>query len=1003
MTTTNWRRTGGTLAAAALLVTWAASLAHARPEAELQEALRQLEPEMRQAAVVQNAPRWGDGRVRPAAIPDVIGPGAVLTVGNVYMKITNFGLLGNAFPALSSDPSAQWPGSSGIEYLAFGLFAVAGVNPAATDPNAKRRASYFPEWRPPTLDPEDRMYRAYDGIVNGARYMNDDAPEFDTEGRSLIDEDFLDGHDNDGDGKIDEDYAALGQQMYSCVMRDDTPAAINSVANEKHVPLGLEARQLAWAYSVPGFQDFDAVEVTIFNRSGHTLDSLYFGWRFDLDCGPAQVSSYWSDDYDLPFFPAGDFKLAHKVGEKSFQTTTRYSRRPPEADTLCGNARVPGLTDVIPIKVLGFSVADNNNDEGRTQGVPHVLLLGHTVDPLGEMAPPKVGMRAFRTHIAGTPYTDGGNPLIDQQRFEFLAGRGGGDVGPDPHEHIDPETGAITATPGDQAGDYQAWFSVGPFLNVPNGGSFQVTIALGIQRGDFRTIQQFPVDYQRFQNGSMTGRELFEKYPVMENAHTAQVAYEGVYDVPPPGFEDRVPQGDICNTPSWPFGCHGAETGLKLPKGSPPETIVEICPERGEKGSVSKTVTEFAYTWFDFDCNFCTGAWVEGTNQGWFKRHWNAAAPPPNPNLNTSSTFNYNGNPERTPGVIPAGDNTVVLAWDNLSEVTPDPKPPNPFDFRFYRIWKVAGWQRPVGSAGPNDDDWSLMGEFRLFDHLDSNYTRDPVGDTLVCPRVFIPSYQYPPSPQYPNGRRDTATVKICLRKGDLWDRQTGVILRPNDVPCLKDRSGKCVQDSGVSLRDLRREFRTRYPVGRYTWVDHQVKNGFIYFYSVTAGDSTGPTEGEQLHGRRAAVEAEGVVPQAGAGAGRAAWVVPNPYRGYKNIQSRSSSWDLTPNASDPTGTHIDFMGLPAGRWTIRIFTVAGDLVAEIHEDDPVNDSVRGPVTGSDDVQRPGFNRQQDNANDGQARWNLISRNGQDIVSGIYLFVVDSQEGQQRGKFVVIR
>ena len=131
--------------------------------------------------------------------------------------------------------------------------------------------------------------------------------------------------------------------------------------------------------------------------------------------------------------------------------------------------------------------------------------------------------------------------------------------------------------------------------------------------------------------------------------------------------------------------------------------------------------------------------------------------------------------------------------------------------------------------------------------------------------------------------------------------------------------------------------------------------------------------------------------------------VVPNPYRGYTDISSRPSSWDLTPNATDPTGTHIDFMGLPSGKWTIRIYTVSGDLVAELNSDDPVNESVRSPVADETGAPHPGYNRQQDNSNDGQARWNLISRNGQDIVSGIYVFVVDSKEGQQRGKFVVIR
>ena len=85
------------------------------------------------------------------------------------------------------------------------------------------------------------------------------------------------------------------------------------------------------------------------------------------------------------------------------------------------------------------------------------------------------------------------------------------------------------------------------------------------------------------------------------------------------------------------------------------------------------------------------------------------------------------------------------------------------------------------------------------------------------------------------------------------------------------------------------------------------------------------------------------------------------------------------------------------------IGALKGDLVAVIHSDDAINESIRAPVLGSDGQQHPGFNRQQDGPNDGQARWNLISRNGQDVVSGIYLFTVDSPLGRSTGRFVVIR
>jgi hypothetical protein len=381
--------------------------------------------------------------------------------------------------------------------------------------------------------------------------------------------------------------------------------------------------------------------------------------------------------------------------------------------------------------------------------------------------------------------------------------------------------------------------------------------------------------------------------------------------------------------------------------------------------------------------------WDEFSNQGYFLRHWNAESPPPNPNMNVSSIFNYSANPDRTGNNVPGGDHQVSLAWDNLSETTPDPKT-SQFDFRSYRVWKAAGWTRPVGASGPADNDWALLNEFRWFNGAPHNYTwrhNSPTDSVKVCPNVWIPQ------------RGDS--MAICLDSGDLWDHQSGQILKPDTtVDCVR-KNGQCEVDSAFALGTQTIERRIRYPIGRYRLVDKEVLNGFVYFYSVTAGDSV--PNGAELFGRRSGSEADGVVPQVATRTGKNVWVVPNPYRGYANIADRPSAWDLTPNATDPTGTSIAFMGLPPGKWTIKIYTVAGDLVQTLHNDDPINDSIRSQVVGSDGKTRPGYNAQQDNPNDGQARWNLISRNGQDIVSGIYVFVVESGQGTQRGKFVVIR
>src|SRR6185503_8710633 len=229
--------------------------------------------------------------------------------------------------------------------------------------------------------------------------------------------------------------------------------------------------------------------------------------------------------------------------------------------------------------------------------------------------------------------------------------------------------------------------------------------------------------------------------PALENAFAAQVAYEGVYDDPPSVLADD----QHFNTPDG----HGRETRVRAPRGF----IISAGDCRDEGGL--RPINEFGYTWFDFDCNYCTGVFVDqGNTGGKFLKRWNTAAPPPNPALNVGTAYNFTDNPARV--VAPARDGSIVLAWDNLSETTVDPEKSD-FDFRSYRVWKVSGWRRPVGSSGPADDDWALMNHFRFFDFADSNKelfstqamdsrfffpsAYDSVANGhAVCPEVFVPN-----------------------------------------------------------------------------------------------------------------------------------------------------------------------------------------------------------------------------------------------------------------------
>jgi hypothetical protein len=660
------------------------------------------------AAFPEYFPVEGSGVARPSAIPDIFGPGAVLSVGNVLMKVTNFGIFGNPWTNVSSDPSGQWPGASGIEYLNLAGLAVGAVNPMATDPNAVRRVSSLTEWRPPTLDMEDKMYRAYDGILGGARFVNDDGDKY-TRNEGLyqagvderIDEDFLDGRDNDLDGSIDEDYGALGQQTITCVMRDDTPQAIAASAAEKHVPLGLEVRQMAWAYSIPGFTDFNLVQYTIFNRSGHVLDSLFVGGLVDMDCGPSTASSYWADDRDLRGYPScilPYMTLADGSDKRLQGPDMRVEGTPPDVpddSSLCTH---------FDVRINGFSVADDDGDVGRTLGIPTFLLVDHTIDPLqisesgppmGATGPSQVGFRAFRSYVGSAPYASGGGPRTDQERYEFMSGASAAGTGMGEDGLIDRTQEVVM-----EKGDFQAWWSCGPWLGLRENGSIEVTVAFTVALGNKELALGFANDYAAFLGGRFAGGSgaLVSKYPSLSNAYAIQVAAAGVYE-----------QRD------WPLltNGHGRETPVH-PAAGEPAIITADCRDQAPR-----TVT-FAnpVDWFDFDCDYCTGVYDSQRKLGMFHHTWNAESPPPSPNLNVAGQYNYADNPDR---VVAAGDNQVTLAWDNLSEVTPDPKS-NRLDFRGYRVWKAANWLRPVGSAGPSDSDWSLLGEFRQFHEY--NYER---------------------------------------------------------------------------------------------------------------------------------------------------------------------------------------------------------------------------------------------------------------------------------------
>jgi hypothetical protein len=107
--------------------------------------------------------------------------------------------------------------------------------------------------------------------------------------------------------------------------------------------------------------------------------------------------------------------------------------------------------------------------------------------------------------------------------------------------------------------------------------------------------------------------------------------------------------------------------------------------------------------------------------------------------------------------------------------------------------------------------------------------------------------------------------------------------------------------------------------------------------------------------------------------------VYPNPYRSDEQYRARGFEGLGDDMRSNERVRRIHFANLPP-KCKIRIFSLDGDLVREIHHDKDPSD----PTAAHEE-------------------WGLISRNGLAVVSGLYYWTVESEDGTvQMGKLAII-
>ena len=303
--------------------------------------------------------------------------------------------------------------------------------------------------------------------------------------------------------------------------------------------------------------------------------------------------------------------------------------------------------------------------------------------------------------------------------------------------------------------------------------------------------------------------------------------------------------------------------------------------------------------------------------------------PPPVPDLGGSV-------PTATNGVFTT-EGEVILKW------TPDPSESATYLDNFSHVQDFEGYRIYVSNSGL-ESDFSLVKEY---DYIDFAYFS--ANDSMVT---------------YPDSRTDAP--------GDTMI---------NNVVYTRKPVGNNTGFAEI-LKD-----------GVYEYKFDDVHPLFPRWYSVTAYDFGDPQSGTEPLETARTTNAQYVAPSGNPD--DEVMVVPNPYRAYEDYTQEYSSglrWenqdDGTPEFFPNTDRRLEFVNLPT-ECLIRIFTLAGDLVAVI----PHN------IAGDDNF---GWDSPFSES------WDLNSRNRQQVTSGLYLFSVENYtEGNkgkiQTGKFVVIR
>jgi hypothetical protein len=952
-------------------------------------------------------PSHARGPVRPLfAHPNA--QNRVTDVGKMRMNITNHGYLGNAGPGQSDavkDPcppnnwadQCEYPAGSGQEYLfQAGLWIGALIVDEGFE--TKRVSVGTDGW----LNPAINEFWPGEGAANGIVERST------RPGRTNCLGDYV----TSPDAISDEDFIC----SYSDTLTDQQ-YVVNDPIDGTHRPLGIKVTQKTYAFSQAFAEDFILIDYTIENIASNFLKNLYVGLYVDADVGRKDMLNQHTDDI-CGFSTVAPEKLPNdSINYIPINTAWIADNDGRDPQQTSGPLIVPNVTGTRVIRgpnprlKTSFNWWISNSDVALDYG------------PSWEDYCARDSMGMGWTKFYGTPMGDERKyEVLSNSEFDFwqimvdkMAQVPAQDIGYDSAGiHIANNKAWCTADPSPDASDIADGYDTRYLLSWGPLGIYDYTDASGrriyrLNPGEKFNMTIAYVGGQNFHDpthpqpsNTNIDSSLFNFSDLWQNARWAQEVYDnrmrdtymwdtngdgipdagdgwsgedvgtdGVYpDSLPPSFQ---PWDCSTNPPTkhdsvavyyfkgssavtfagWYYGpdCDGTERNGRIDvvhNTLHPEWTDEdhIIPDRLIYHNVPRLG--------DWDMGWMTGNGM--LDQGDGIPDFTGPPPPPIPALmdvlpNTTNAAGTQGGVIKTDKGYLGGigyelrDGEIILRWSKKSSESKDYVDP------FSRVQDFEAY-KIVWANINQDEQYNYLADF---DKIDFAYFTD--NDSMMTVPVDQPT-------------RDSL---VAAGKSD-----STILGVTGHLKAVGNNTGFASIMMNDSIYEYHIKAKTLWP--RY--------------YAVVARDFGDPHSGLGPLETRPTANSVLLAP---AGSSKdAVRVVPNPYRAYEDYTtthggSQGSSWE---NQNDGTtqfypqvDRRLEFMNLP-DQCLIRVFTVAGDLVQII----PHN-------TTGDKSHWASLNSE---------RWDLNSRNRQQVVSGIYLFSVeDLTPGNghkiETGKFVIIR